>query len=343
MSATIQMAQFVPRIRPDLLYRRRSAWRAPVCVHEARRSFAVHHRKQASKAGVGEKAAVQQPKGQNIQQSVKQQLKQSMRSQKDASKIPDDMGLLPDTFIMPTGKNLPSIFSEPKFRLQLAWKRTKRRFQDLLSAYLAYKLQVYRGVPYRDRPDRPSINILTIKPAALRLHKQMYTAYANGDTKVLEEICTEGVRAIYLSKIEKRNQNSETMKWELVSYKGRTKLCSMKAGGTPIEIKNIPVGIQQAVVRIKSLQRLTVGTKMGAKAKGTKGNDKEHIVWKEPTEKVVTEYFVIQRRLLQGVYEPWKAWGFVKEMDVAAERKRNEGITEAGNKILSAGDVSIPR
>lgn len=254
------------------------------------------------------------------------------------------MTLATDTFIMPTGKNLPSIFTEPKFRLQIEWKRTKRRVQDFLSAFIAFKWQVYGSMPSgAKKPNTPEINILTIKPAALRLHKQMYTAYADGDKKVLQDICTEGVRELYLAKIEKRIENSETMKWELVSYKGRTKLCSMKAGGTPMELKNIPIGIQQAVVRIKSLQRLTTGTKMGAKVKGAKGQEKEHIVWKEPKEKVVTEYFVVQRRLMEGNYEPWRAWGFVKEMDVAAERKKNEEILKEESKILSGGDVSTPR
>lgn len=244
---------------------------------------------------------------------------------------------------MPTGKNLPSLFSEPKLRLNLEWKRTKSRIQDLLSAYLAYKLQIYSSMPMRDRPSMPQINIRTIKPAALRLHKQLYTAYANGDAKVLEVICTEGVRSIYLSKIEQRNQNLDVMKWELVSYEGRTKLCSMKAGGTPVQLKDIPVGIQQAVVRIESLQRLTMGTKMGAKAKLTKGNDKQHIVWKEPKEKVALEYIVIQRRLLEGIYEPWKVWGFVKEMDVEAERQIDKAVMKAENRILGGGNLSAPR
>lgn len=95
MSATTQMAQFVPRIRPDLIARRRPTWRAPTCVYEARRTFAVHHRNQASKAGVGEKLAMQFQKGQNTQQSVKLQMKKGMKGLKDVSKIPDDMGLLP--------------------------------------------------------------------------------------------------------------------------------------------------------------------------------------------------------------------------------------------------------
>ncbi|QDS67745.1 hypothetical protein FKW77_006094 [Venturia effusa] len=339
------MAQFIARIRPDLVACRRPPWRAPICLHENRRTFAVHHRSQAAKAGVGQKLQMLSQKGQNAQESLKMQQKKVMKGMKDASELPDDMGLLPDTFIMPTGKNLPPLFAEPKFRLTLEWKRTKRRIQDLLSAFTAYKWQLYSNLPAGTiRPPTPTIDIRTIKPAALRLHKQMYTAYANGDTKVLENICTEGIRGIYLARIDKRIENSEVMKWELVSYEGRTKLCSMKAGGTPIQLKGIPIGVQQAVVRIQSLQRLRTGIKMGARTLRAKGEEKEHIAWKDPKEKVVTEYFVIQRRLVEGNYEPWKAWGFTKEMDVAAEKKKeNEEILEAERRVLSGGDVSAPR
>lgn len=94
MSATTQMAQFVPRIRPDLITRQGPAWRAPVCIHEARRTFAVHQRNQASKAA-GQKMGIQLPKGHDSLQSVKLQMKKGMKGLKNASKIPDDMGLLP--------------------------------------------------------------------------------------------------------------------------------------------------------------------------------------------------------------------------------------------------------
>lgn len=305
---------------------------------------------------------MQPQKGQPSQQSIKIQMKQGMKGLKDASKIPDDMGLLPgtnfgitsqmlqraqltlatDTFIMPTGKNLPSLFREPRFRFQIEWRRVKRRFQDYLSAFIAFKTQIYSSIPRGKRPARPKINLFTIKPAAIKLHKQMYTAYANGDAKALEDICADNVRDHYQSRIENRNEKGELMKWELVSYKGRPKLCSMKAGGTPIELKGIPVGIQQAVVRIRSLQKLTIGNKTGARASRQKGKDKENVIWKEPNEKEVTEYIVIQRRLLEGKFEPWKVWGFVKEMDVVAERKKNGEILEQQDKILARG-ISTPR
>jgi protein MBA1 len=243
---------------------------------------------------------------------------------------------------MPTGKNLPSFFSDFKFRARIQWRGLKSNLQDTLSAYIAYKWQIYRSMPSDiPKPKRPTVDIRTIVPVAMKLHKQMYTAFAKGDVKVLEDICTEGVRLQYLNKIAKRAEKDEKMAWELISYKTKPKLWSMKAGGSPVELKGIPVGIQQAAVRIVSLQRLTTGNVMGARVAGSKATSKENIVWKEPKEKEVTEYLVVQRRLLEGKYEPWKVWGFVKEFDVAAEKKELEG--DSSSIMSEGGGITTPR
>lgn len=36
------------------------------------------------------------------------------------------------TFIMPHGKNRPAIYTDPRGRLKLEWKRLKQRFMDSL-------------------------------------------------------------------------------------------------------------------------------------------------------------------------------------------------------------------
>ena len=47
------------------------------------------------------------------------------------NEMPMDVGLLPGTFIMPSGNRLPSLVYSTKHRLQLEWKRAKERFADL--------------------------------------------------------------------------------------------------------------------------------------------------------------------------------------------------------------------
>lgn len=115
MPVTSPMIQFVPKLRPDLIARRRPVWRAPLCVHEARRAFAVHHPNQASKAGVGQKMDFLPNKRQNIQESPKVQQKKGVRGLKDASKIPADLGLMPGT-TRPTANRMLNSSSDTRNR-----------------------------------------------------------------------------------------------------------------------------------------------------------------------------------------------------------------------------------
>lgn len=56
-----------------------------------------------------------------------QQMQQAMRE----GQIPDDMGLLPETFVMPRGKNRPSWFSNFRGRWRLEKKRLRTRLSEL--------------------------------------------------------------------------------------------------------------------------------------------------------------------------------------------------------------------
>ena len=48
-----------------------------------------------------------------------------------AGALPEEVGLIPDTFIMPTGKNLPSWTSNRKARWMIEKKRLKARMTEL--------------------------------------------------------------------------------------------------------------------------------------------------------------------------------------------------------------------
>lgn len=55
------------------------------------------------------------------------------------SELPTDLGLLPGTFIRPLWRDLPSIFTHPKERLQLEWLWLKSGFQSFARyAHLHY-------------------------------------------------------------------------------------------------------------------------------------------------------------------------------------------------------------
>lgn len=60
---------------------------------------------------------------------------QGLRSRmKDLKKtdIPSDLGLLPGTYVRPSGKNLPSWFRRPKTRLKIEWKWIETKFKHFL-------------------------------------------------------------------------------------------------------------------------------------------------------------------------------------------------------------------
>lgn len=52
------------------------------------------------------------------------------QAQKEGT-IPEDIGLLPNTFIMPTGKNLPSWTKNRRGRMKLEKARLWERMQDI--------------------------------------------------------------------------------------------------------------------------------------------------------------------------------------------------------------------
>lgn len=53
-----------------------------------------------------------------------------MEEAKRSGMVPEDVGLLPDTFVMPFGKNLPSWISNLRNRLFIERKRLKTRFTE---------------------------------------------------------------------------------------------------------------------------------------------------------------------------------------------------------------------
>lgn len=120
----------------------------------------------------------------------------------------------------------------------------------------------------------------------------MYTAFAAGDLQSLQAICTEGIYESFRARINAR-QKGETVKWELLRYIGTPKVVSDRGAMVPgVE----GMAIRQAVLRVRSLQRLTreVGNK---KVQGT-GEGKE-----------IEEYVVVQQILDRWKAGEWKVWG----------------------------------
>lgn len=84
--------------------------------------------------------------------SIKQPAQPSMRTrgrELSRSELPQDIGLLPGTFIRPLWRDMPSIFQQPKERLRLEWLWLKNAVQNFLgyvcrSSFAAIR-ETFRG------------------------------------------------------------------------------------------------------------------------------------------------------------------------------------------------------
>ena len=123
-----------------------------------------------------------------------------------------------------------------------------------------------------------------------------------GDVESLKGVCLEGIQASLRSKIDYRPVG-ERVNWTLHRYIGRPRIVSTRIARLPLDES----AIYQVVVRIKSMQSL------GKILKGTGGKSDEIIDETKGVPKKVTEYVVLQKRILRGKEDQWKIWGMTEE------------------------------
>jgi protein MBA1 len=194
-----------------------------------------------------------------------------------------------DTFVTPL--RFPSIFKSPKKFFRLQYFRIRLHLRDLLTL-VAMKWSSPRGKRWYNRVLQ--LDRSKVAPAAVELHQNMYSAFADGNVAKLKTLCTDGIYDSFRARIGTR-QPSEKVKWELLKY-NQTKVVSDR-------IAKLPMGdqaLRQAVVRISSQQRLTRFVR-GVKVNGT------------GAEKDVVEYVVVQSTIRGWQPGSWKIWGTTKE------------------------------
>lgn len=201
---------------------------------------------------------------------------------KEFGEIPSDLGLLPNTFVMPRGQNLPSLFRAPRSRLQLELERTKRRVLDLRDKIVFLFLA------------KTKLRLFEPRKIAMSLHKDMYTAFAQGDFETLRLICGDGLFDSFKKRLMTRGKNR--VEWSLLNYVTRPRIVSNKANYYSDEIWR-----RQVVVRIHSVQSLT------------KVDTHGYVIPKESTTKEVVEYIVVEKKKVSGVESPWFVWGTTNE------------------------------
>ncbi|EED13928.1 conserved hypothetical protein [Talaromyces stipitatus ATCC 10500] len=215
----------------------------------------------------------------------------------DPESIPTDFGVLPGTFIKPEGKDMPSLFSEPKDRLMMEWVWIKTWFTSVFQTILYHK--------WYSNPRQP-LNLGERKKIGKGLHELMYTEFARGNERFLRARCSPGLAKDLIRRIRKRNPK-ETLSWNIEKY-NRTpstfftgvRVLSDRATAIP-ELADS--GIRQIILRITSQQRsqkLTVIEENGQAIDAL------------PKIQDCTEYVVIQKVRIMGKEKEWEIWGFTK-------------------------------
>jgi len=221
----------------------------------------------------------------------------SMRiASRNMQAMPSDLGLLDDTFVPPCRSNLPSLFRSPRDFVKLQSAHVRSHLRDLISLFVL-KWASPKGTQIFSR--KVKLYRRQIVPTAIALHQQMYSAFADSDSKLLRKLCADGVYESFRARIAARGRG-ENVRWELLEYPKRAKLVSNRAARLPVE----GGAIHQAVVRIYSRQRLTRFKPDGTIIPGT-GKEKD-----------LVENVVVQQKYWQWEKDDWQIWGTTEETSV---------------------------
>lgn len=196
---------------------------------------------------------------------------------------------------MPTGAKRPAFykspFSSPFLEMQWTWLKLLLRDRGMmLGAW--YTSPRIKGFFNR----KIKLQRKKILPTAIALHKQMYTAFAEKDTKTLRKICSDGIHTSFMARMEARKKD-EKWEWSIVKYNGRPRVVSNRMARLPID----GAALHQAVVKIKTKQQL----RRWAGEKELAGS----------TEKDTVEYLVVQRKIWRWESSEWEVWGTTEESD----------------------------
>ncbi|KAJ5152960.1 uncharacterized protein N7482_009438 [Penicillium canariense] len=245
------------------------------------------------------------------QPSMKSRAKEVMMHQ-----LPNDIGLLPGTFVRPMWKDLPSIFQDPRDRFRMEWTWLKSLFQGYTSL-LVYCKKDLNNVPFIAKQlQQPHIGPLRIpffkifhsvnrKHIAKSLYTQMYTSLAEGNTSSLRRICCEKLAQKLIDQVESRPTN-EKVTWTLVGNKFRSaRVMADRAVKIP-DMANS--GVRQVVVRLASRQS------MAKTNTGRKTSPKD--VVPAAREQDCVEYVVVQQLIWHGKYSDWQIWGTTQATDM---------------------------
>ncbi|KAJ5594461.1 uncharacterized protein N7459_000669 [Penicillium hispanicum] len=217
--------------------------------------------------------------------------------------MPNDIGLLPGTFVRPAWKDMPSIFQNPGDRFQMEWTSLKSRFQNFMSLCLYFW-------PERWFPLRPQ-DLRERRSRARLLYKDMYTALASGDIPGVRRLCCDGLARKLVNQIESRPRN-EQVTWNLVNwirapntYFTGVRVVSDRATKIP-EVPNS--GIRQIILRVTSRQSMSKSKTLTSRGKSAS----QEVAKTTPKVQDCDEFLVIQQLIWNDKDSGWRVWGYAK-------------------------------
>ena len=151
-----------------------------------------------------------------------------------------------------------------------------------------------------------------VAPAALRLHRKMYSAFAEGDMDTIKALCTQGIADSFQARLQSRPKG-ERVEWDLLKYNKTPRVVSDRAARLPTD----GFAVRQAVVKLNTRQRLTRYMRDGEVVPGS-GKERD-----------VVEYLVVQKLYRLWKEDPWKVWGTTEETTVQQLEKRDRKALEA--------------
>ncbi|KAF2105831.1 hypothetical protein BDV96DRAFT_356207 [Lophiotrema nucula] len=276
------------------------------------------------------------------QQKQKAPLSLQQEAIEKGEALRDEMGILPGTFIrLPwreCWRRIPL-----KERVPYEWKWLRTRLADTFQRIM-YKW--WSGI--KPRPDMSRSGLVH---TAKQMHLDIYEAFADRNLKLISEVCLGSLSSHFAQRLDQIPKDTE-LEWTRNGFLGegdRLNPLSWITLGGPRIVSNRAVqlsipglertGMRQVVVRLPTSQTLKTTRKSSPPSQRA---SRRKLVWtpdgKQPEapavidapsgvstfEDNVVEYLVLQKRIVSGVPEEWRVWGFAEPTDTARIAKDKE-------------------
>ncbi|KAL6712594.1 hypothetical protein ACN47E_000471 [Coniothyrium glycines] len=276
------------------------------------------------------------------------------KAQREEGAMAEDIGLLQNTIIRAPLTKLPNLANRAFW--SYFWKLFKSKGTALYSRSAYRRCREHHG--WKRWLPEDLLNSGRLKDSAKKLYTEVYTAFAAGDMKVIEQHCLPPLIQQFKTRIAAR---AVKVTWKIENFKS-VRIVSHRAA--PLGEDYPDTAYRQVVFRLESTQVLTLqpGSASPAKILKVPSKQSSRLLW-TPRDaqatratdmlqrrsvdanagyldngrpQTVVEYLVLQKRIIRGKEENWKIQGFTEESTPAA-LELDEGYWRRTLAIQTAG------